>query len=253
LATVLLPERGSDRALAEGIFEQIRAACSEVGATLCGGHTEITHGLDRPIVSGTMLGECSRDELVVPSGIRAGDHVIATKGIAIEGTAVLARELAAMLAERVPTNLLARMQGLLHDPGISVVADARIARGAGTVHALHDATEGGIAAALHEFAAAGGVGMEVDVGAIHVLDETRAICDVLEADPLGLLASGCLLIAVSGSDVPAVTAALDAAGIRAGDIGRAVTHEAGVKRINDRRERTDMPVFARDEVARLLG
>src|SRR5574341_2554808 len=57
LMSLLLPEGGATADLAEAIFEQVRAACREVGAELVGGHTEITAGLDRPILVGSMLGE----------------------------------------------------------------------------------------------------------------------------------------------------------------------------------------------------
>ncbi|MBN2308854.1 MAG: AIR synthase family protein [Candidatus Hydrogenedentes bacterium] len=253
LATVLLPEHGSDEALAGRIFDDMRAACDHVGAALVGGHTEITCGLDRPIVSATMLGECGRDELIVPGGIRPGDAIIATKGIAIEGTAVLARELGARLAARVPGEALERMARCLHEPGIDVVRDARIARAAGGVHALHDATEGGIATALRELATAGRVGLEIDATAIRVLDETRQMCEALGADPLGLLASGCLLIAAPEADAAGMVDALGDAGIDATRIGRAVPESEGILLAGEDGVRRELPVFERDEVARLLA
>jgi Trk K+ transport system NAD-binding subunit len=64
-----------------------------MGIVLCGGHTEITYGLDRPLAVGLMLGEVEKADLVCTAGAQVGDEVILTKGIAIEGTAVLAREL----------------------------------------------------------------------------------------------------------------------------------------------------------------
>ncbi len=91
LATVLLPKRDTTREFVEGIFAQMAAACDELGVTLCGGHTEITHGLDRPIVIGQMLGDVGRDAFVRGSGARAGDVIILTKGIAHETRGVRAK------------------------------------------------------------------------------------------------------------------------------------------------------------------
>ena len=51
LATVLLPE-GCTAQRVETIFDQIATACGELDIALCGGHTEITYGLERPIVVG---------------------------------------------------------------------------------------------------------------------------------------------------------------------------------------------------------
>ena len=59
LATILLPEAAKP-SLAEGIFGQILDACREMNIHLVGGHFEITHRLDRPIVVGAMLGEVER-------------------------------------------------------------------------------------------------------------------------------------------------------------------------------------------------
>jgi hydrogenase maturation factor len=67
LATVLLPAGQATAELAEAIFTQIHDACEALGVSLAGGHTEITLNLDRPIVSGTMLGEVTPDRLITTS------------------------------------------------------------------------------------------------------------------------------------------------------------------------------------------
>ncbi|NIP79808.1 MAG: hypothetical protein GWM90_11540, partial [Gemmatimonadetes bacterium] len=138
LATLLLPEGGTTAELVESIFDQMATACAELDVTLCGGHTEITHGLDRPIVIGQMLGDVARDAFVRGSGARAGDTIILTKGIAVEGTALIAREKPRALADVMSDRELETCAGFLHDPGLSVVEDARLALEAGGVHALHD-------------------------------------------------------------------------------------------------------------------
>src|SRR5574341_994293 len=120
LATILLPEAGADEGLAETILRQVRSACAEVGAELVGGHTEVTHGLGRPIVAGTMLGEVERERLVLPTGARPGDSLVLTKRLAVEATAILAREKAPSLAGRVGPAVLARAREFLRHPGIGV-------------------------------------------------------------------------------------------------------------------------------------
>src|SRR4030043_358601 len=54
-----------------------------MGASLVGGHTEITHGLDRPILVGTLIGEVDRDRLVKPDGAQSGARLLLTKGAPI--------------------------------------------------------------------------------------------------------------------------------------------------------------------------
>jgi hydrogenase expression/formation protein HypE len=140
LLTLLLPERRTSRTMVEEIFAQVSQACDELSVVHCGGHTEITHGLDRPIAVGLLLGEVEKPDLVRTSGAQVGDDVILTKGIAIEGTAVLARELETRLMPEVGTDLVARARSFLREPGISVVRDAQLVRKAGQPHAMHDPT-----------------------------------------------------------------------------------------------------------------
>ncbi len=252
IAALMLPEGRSDHALVESIFRQMTEACTELGATLVGGHTEITHGLDRPIVVGAMLGEVARERLVRSDGARPGDALILTKRIAVEGTAIIARELGERLRGSLPEALLRRAAAFLHEPGIGIVREAAILTGTGHVHAMHDPTEGGVAGGLWELCAAAGVGAVVEAEALPFYAETRAICEVLGLDPLGLIASGSLLAAVEAEAAEAVLTALHAAGIEATCIGTVTAEADLLLRERDGRLRP-FPRFARDEIARLFG
>ena len=251
LATVLLPE-GATETLAESVHEQITEACRALGVSLVGGHTEITYGLTRPIVSGQMLGEATRDTVVWPGGARPGDALILTQGIAIEGTSVLAHEAAeALLAGGMSEAEVTAAAGLLDDPGISVVRAARAAASAG-VRAMHDPTEGGLATGLAELATAAKAGLEVDAAAVRVLPETQAVCRALGLDPLGLLASGSLLAAAAPERAEAVLAALHFEGVDAAVIGRVTEASAGL-RLRSSDGVRELPSFPRDELARYMG
>ena len=126
LASALLPERWQE-ADVEALFVQLGEACTALGVTLVGGHTEVTGGLDRPVVVGCMLGEVARAQAVRTGGGQTGDDLILTGGIAIEGTAVLAREAGPHLTARgVPPATLARASDYLFTPGISVVRAAQV-------------------------------------------------------------------------------------------------------------------------------
>lgn len=248
LATVLLPEKDTDTALVEAIFSQIYEACTELGAGLCGGHTEITIGLDRPIFVGAMLGQVGAWGLVRPDGARPGNRLLLTKGIAIEGTSVLAREHPG-LRQKLDPGELARCAGLLHKPGISVVKEALAACEAGGVCAMHDPTEGGIATALWEMAHACGVGLEVNKEGVFVYEETKRVCKALGLDPMGLLASGALLLAVERSKVEEVRESILARGIEVFEIGE-VTEKKREIVIVEKGHKKPVPCFQRDEVAR---
>ena len=249
LATLLLPEAQTDEALVDAIFSQIAGACAELGVGFVGGHTEITYGINRPIVVGCMLGEVAPERLVRPDGVRAGDVLLLTKGIAVEGTAIIAREREGQLAG-LDSSLLERCRRFLYDPGISVVRDAAVATAAGEVRAMHDPTEGGLAIGLWELAEAGGVGLEVNEDTIPILPETRTLCAWLGLDPLGLIASGALLLAVAPGDAAAIAAALEEAGIAVARIGRVVERARGIVLRSATGERP-LPRFERDEIVRI--
>jgi hydrogenase maturation factor len=252
LATVLLPENSTTPESAEEIFRQLADACSALGVSLCGGHTEITYGIDRPIVVGQMLGEVNRDEYVTTSGARVGDTVILTKGIAVEGAAIIAREKRSELTTVMSDDDLERCAGFLRDPGISVVRDARLALDAGGVHALHDPTEGGLATGLWELARAANVGLRIEEQRLSVLPECRALCRHLDLDPLGLIASGALLIAAANDHAEAIVERLRAERISAEIIGEVVPPEAGITLRGKDGTSRPLPTFPRDEIARLF-
>ncbi len=251
LASVLLPENSTDKD-AEGILDQILAACNSLNITLVGGHTEITYGLNRPIIVGCMLAEEEDRPIITTSGTRIGDDIVLTKGIAIEGTALLAREVGALLLEReLSPVLLKRAANFLFTPGISVLKEALIARTHTDVHSMHDPTEGGLATGLWEVTVAAKVGILVEEDKIPILPECKEICDKLGLNPLGLLASGSLIITLSPTDTPGLLSALKEVGVSAAVIGRVVKPEEGLK-MRTSKGIEPLPQFARDELARFL-
>ena len=251
LATILLPEGKTDAAQVESIFRQIRDACREIGAALVGGHTEVTYGIDRPIVAGTMLGEVARDRLITPLGARAGDALLLTKRVAVEATSILAREKAGELAGRFDAAFLDRARQFLREPGISVVPDARVAAAAGRVHAMHDPTEGGLATGLRELATAANVGLAIEAQAVPFYAETLALCEAFGLDAWGVIASGAMLMAVEAGDAGAIVDALRAARIEASIIGQIVEPARGVT-LRDISGLRPLKTFARDEIAKVF-
>jgi hydrogenase maturation factor len=159
--------------------------------------------------------------------------------------------MADQLRERFRPAYVERCRRFLRDPGISVVREAQIAMAHASVHAMHDPTEGGVATGLWELAVASGVGLEVDVGAIPVFDETRELCQVFGLDPLGVIASGALLIAVASEEASLVCQALREAGISVASIGRATSHDEGVLLRTPEGTRP-LPRFDQDQITRLF-
>ena len=253
LATVLLPEGASSETRVEDLFTQLGEACAELDVALIGGHTEVTAGLPRPIVAGCMLGEVEKDRLVTTGGATEGDVLLLTKGVPLEGTAILARERGAEAERRgVARDVIGRARDFLRRPGISVLPEARLACRTARVHAMHDPTEGGLATACWELAQAAEVGLRVNREQVPVLPEGRILCETFRLDPLGTIASGSLLLSVSASDADRVVAVCRDGGIACAAIGKVTPASEGVSLVSGGIARP-MPSFPQDEITKVFS
>jgi len=251
LATILMPAASSTDEL-KRIFSQLSESCKELGISYCGGHTEVTHSVNNPVVIGHMLGEVGRDNLKPTSEARLGDDLIMTKSSAIEATAIIALEKENELRGHLGNKLLARAKNYLYNPGISVVKEASVVSSIKEVHALHDPTEGGIATGIFEMATASDLGVEVHYDKIPISEETLKLCESYHVDPLGTFASGSLLIAVSPSVSEDVISRLSAVGITAARIGVMMPKEEGMRLIRNG-ENLPLPVYHQDEISKIFG
>ena len=215
------------------------------GAVLVGGHTEVTGAVRQPLVVGQMLGVAT--ERTVPTGgLRPGDAVVQIGPAPVEGAAVLAGALPPERLAMVSARTLEAARSALDTPGISVVEPALSAARAGA-SALHDPTEGGLAAGLHEMAEASGVALVVQSDRILWFEPGVELCAVAGLDPWGTLASGTLLAGFASDRCDGAVHELARAGHSVSVIGRAtpgcgVTCTGGAPLIR----------FERDEMSRLL-
>lgn len=217
LTTVLFPI-GTTPSQALALLRELADAAAAQGVTLIGGHTEVTGAVARPVVAATTIGVARRSDLREKRAVRAGDRILLTKGLAVEGAALLARELGERLgAQGMSDADLAACRDLLSQ--VSVVPEARIAAGFAGVRAMHDVTEGGLATALRELAAAAGRALVVHADRVPVLPQAARLCALLGADPLGLIGSGSLLVCCDPVQAEALLDRLEGAGIAAADIG----------------------------------
>jgi hydrogenase maturation factor len=252
LVTALLPETSTTARLAEDIFASLAAAADQLGILLVGGHSEITVGIDRPILVGQLLGDAAPDELLDVATARPGDAVLLCSGIAIEGTAILAREARDRITS-LPADALDRAANLLQDPGLSILPAASALQASGaTIRGLHDPTEGGLMTALAELCQATGLGIIVDAAAIHVLPETQAVCAALGLDPFGLISSGALLAVVAPADVDLAVGAVTGAGIACERIGSLLA-DPSMRILRREGAEVPLPAFAVDEIARFFA
>ena len=255
-ATLMMPP-GTTEGDVRDVFDQLGEAAAEINVQLAGGHTEITPNVTQPIICGFMLGEAPTSRTVSASGAQPDDAVILTKGIAIEGTSILANECReALLRADVSDSDIDKAAKLLVDPGISVLKDAKAALSTGGVTAMHDPTEGGLATALEELAFASKVNIVIDENAVNIVPSCQLICDALDIDPWGLISSGALLATVLPDRSEDALSSLHAAGIDARVIGKVESPESDGQSSNVYVEKSPVgsrePIrkFERDELAR---
>ncbi len=250
LVTALLPENKTTRNMVEAISDQVFRACQQSGISVIGGHTEISSGLERPILIGTLIGEVDGKRLVTPRGAQTGDRLLLTKGIPIEATALLARERPVRARQALNEAEMEQARNFLFEPGISVTRDAMIAMQAGHVTAMHDPTEGGLATALWELSEACGKCLSIEPESVPIPDLSRRLCQAFDLDPMAAIASGSLLLSVKPDDATAICHALEQAGIRCSDIGVVEGGTSGVfQKTRGGRKILQRP--ERDEIARI--
>lgn len=220
MLTVLLPEEIEEEDIRE-MMRQVEEACAHFHIQVMGGHTEVTRAVTQPVISVTGVGKVREDRLVSTAGAKPGQDILVTKWIGIEGTSIIAKEKEKELLERFSQAFVDTAKGF--DQYLSVLPDSRIAVEHG-VSAMHDVTEGGIYGALWEVAEASGIGLEIDLKAIPIRQETIEICEYFELNPYYLISSGCMLMAADqGHDL---VRKLEAAGIPAAVIGKATGGKA---------------------------
>lgn len=223
MLTVLLPEEIEEEDIRE-MMGQVERACSSFHIQVMGGHTEVTRAVNQPVISVTGVGKVREDRLVSTAGAKPGQDILVTKWIGIEGTSIIAKEKESELRSRFPASFVDTAKSF--DQYLSVLPEARIAVEHG-VSAMHDVTEGGIYGALWEVAEASGVGLEADLKAIPIRQETVEICEYFELNPYYLISSGCMLMTADrGHDL---ARRLQEAGIPAAVIGK--TTEGKARRI----------------------
>ena len=250
LLTTLLFPCGVTPSEIRAVIEELKEVCRQWDITLCGGHTEITDAVSRPVVTGMMAGTVAKSNLIDKRNMAAGDRVLLTKAVAVEGTAIIAREFGSRLKSLgMDESEINKCRQFLAN--ISIIEEARIAAGIKATSAMHDVTEGGIATALEELGIAGGHQIKIDLDAIPVYSETRKICQLLNINPLGLIGSGSLLICCREAGCNNLMTALRKGGVDVTCIGEVQDKGQGIIASDQTREIV-WPQFEADEITRLF-
>jgi hydrogenase expression/formation protein HypE len=224
----------------ETYWRELSKECENLGIAIVGGHTSRFEGINSTIIGGgTIFSFGSSRSCLTPAGANVGDDVVVTKGAAIESTGVLSMVFPNTIRAKIGEELHGKAQGYLRMT--SVVKDALTAIKVGTktggVSAMHDATEGGVLAALYELANASSLGLRVDKKKIRVSRETSGVCELFGIDPYISLSEGSLVFSCNPGKAASAVAALGSIGVEASIVGQLVDQDEGVT-VVDENERT---------------
>lgn len=196
MLSVLLPPETEEAELRK-LMQDADRVCEGLGIEILGGHTEVTSAVRQILVTVTGIGRASREDLLLPDTAKAGDAIVISKWIALEGTSILAKEREEELLERFQPELVRTAAGF--ERYLSVVEDAQAAKKAG-VKVMHDITEGGVFGALWEIGEATGCGLRVDLHKIPIRQESVEICEYFDVNPYQLMSSGSMLMVASDGE-----------------------------------------------------
>ncbi len=191
LPVVLLPENISEEEVTS-IFEDMGKALNEIGGVVVGGHTEVTPGLDRPIITVTAAGYTS-ERVILTRDARPGDKILIIGDIGAEGASVIAWDFYDLLLDKgVDKTIIEEAKDYLWR--ISVVDKALTVKD--YVNAMHDPTEGGVLQGLREIALASNTSIVLDLDNIMINETVLTITRALGLDPLKILSSGTLIATI---------------------------------------------------------
>ena len=190
MMTVLLPENFKESRLTE-IFEEVEKACQKLNIQVMGGHTEVTMAVNEPVFSVTAVGKVKENELRHARCAKADQDIVMSKWIGMEGSVSIVAAKEKELLERFPKAMIDKIKAML--PNCCSASEAALAVKSG-VSAMHDVSSGGIYGALYELSEAAGVGLEIDLRAIPISQETVEICEYLGLNPYYLKSGGSMLM-----------------------------------------------------------
>ncbi len=199
LSCGLIIEEGLPLAQLRRLCGSMAAVCKAAGVLIVTGDTKV---VPRGAADGLFINTSGLG--VIPAGrdlgmhrIRAGDRLLVSGPVGDHGGTILAcrQELA----------LEVDLQSDCAD--LTPLIQPLLATGEG-VHALRDATRGGLSAVLHEFAAASGLCLQVEEHAVPVRPAVRGLCELLGLEPLELACEGRFLAVVAADQAEDLLACL---------------------------------------------
>lgn len=218
LLTILAPPSTTEEDI-ELMMNEAGEAAKELKIEIMGGHTEITHAVNRVVISTTIIGKQKKKNIIDSRNVKVGNKVLITKHAGIEGTSILAKELEEFLEYKIEKGKIIEAQNM--GKMISVIKEGIICGEIG-VNYMHDITEGGILGAVWEGAIAVEKGIKIYENLIPIKEVTKEISSILDIDPYRLISSGSMLIIAEEEKVSIIEEELKREGIEVTTIGEII-------------------------------
>jgi len=220
LSCALVLEEGFPLTDLERVLQSMGRAAREARVAVVTGDTKVVErgAADRIFINTAGVGVLRAGVNIAATRAQSGDAVIVNGNLGDHGIAILLARNELALAAPVQSDcqplhdLIAAMLGVCPD-----------------IHCLRDATRGGVATVLNEFAVSSNVGIRLYEAALPLDDGVRGACEILGLDPLYLANEGKLVAIVPGSLAEGVLAAMRAhpAGRDAAIVGEVCAQPAG--------------------------
>lgn len=199
LSCAVILEEGFPVGDLERIVQSMQKAAVEAGVEIVTGDTKVVQrgAADKIFINTSGIGIIPEQVDLSAKAIRAGDVILASSSMGEHGAAIMAARGDLRLETELTTDcrsLYFLVQSLL---------DA-----APNTRAIRDATRGGVATVLNEFAETAAVACYIDELRLPIKDEVRGLSEILGLDPLYLANEGLFVAVLPPDEVDAAIEAL---------------------------------------------
>lgn len=241
--SILLPPHAYESRLKAMVEYAERAAC-EQNVQILNAKAEVSPVIAKAIVTAVGVGTVEKDSLIQSNMGKAGQDIVLTKWIGLEGMLRVTREKEEELSKRFVPVFMNQVKAL--EENLFAMKELRLAKEYG-VSAMHQITGGGILAALWNVAESADLGMELELKDIAIKQETIEICEYFHLNPYQMTSAGSvLMIADNGKELASL---LQKNGVQAAVIGKMTEGNERVIISNSEKRYLDRP--AQDELLKI--
>lgn len=190
LSCAFMLEEGLSYETLERIVISMKEELSQSGAKIVCGDTKVLPrgSVDQIFINTSGIGEIMT-EGISSHNLQAEDVILVSRDIGAHGATILASREGIELQSDLCSDCAVLW------PAVKALIDEKIA-----IKAMRDATRGGIAAVLNEWAMASEVCIEIKEQMIPISDEVRGICELLGMEPYDFANEGTFVLAVASQD-----------------------------------------------------